>query len=336
MMSVTSNLPIGITSFRGLTNERNEFIVTTMQPGRPPAALFTGVPIQPRVIAGYIPLFAAGDGWSTQLVVIDTNPSDGSFGTFEFVDSNGSPVVANIDGRSTSTFDFSIGRGDLQRFAINSDGPGMHTGYIRITAAAHSARFESFAILTYKRGGVTVSMTCVPMTQPAATSRVFVEENGDFPGQLQTGIAINNDSTSSATVILELRDSAGQPAGASATLVIPAFGQHSRFLREIPEFAKVPFPFRGTLRISTAASGGVSVVAIRGRSNERADFLFSSLPLATEVETNDVAPQRMFPLIGAGGGYGSELALFTDAGTASSGAIVVVSQTGAPFAFGGQ
>jgi len=224
----------------------------------------------------------------------------------------------------------------LQRFAINSDGPGMRTGYIRIIAAAHSARFESFAILTYKRGGVTVSMTCVPMTQPAATSQVFVEEDGDFPGQIQTGIAINNDSASSVNVVLELKDSAGQPVAASATIVIPAFGQHSRFLREIPEFANVPLPFRGTLRISTAASGGLSVAAMRGRSNERADFLFSSLPLATEVETNGVAPQRMFPLIGAGGGYGSELALFTDAGTASSGAIVVVSQTGAPFAFGSQ
>src|SRR6185436_25086 len=135
----------------------------TMQPGRPPASLFSSVVTQPRVVAGYIPMFAAGEGWSTQLVVIDDNPSDGSFGTFDFFDSNGNPVAVSVDGRSTASFDFSIGRGDLQRFTIDSAGPSMRSGYIRITAAAHSARFESFAILTYKRGGVTVSMTCVPM-----------------------------------------------------------------------------------------------------------------------------------------------------------------------------
>src|SRR5215471_8979020 len=69
MMSIVSSVPVGITSLRGLTNERSEFLITPVLVGHPRPGAFASVVTQPSVVAGYIPLVAEGNGWSTDIVV---------------------------------------------------------------------------------------------------------------------------------------------------------------------------------------------------------------------------------------------------------------------------
>jgi hypothetical protein len=331
LIDITSTLPVGITSLRTLVNERSELLMTTVQQGRPPAGLFGGVPVQPRVVAGYIPLFAVGAGWSTEVIVINTNSSDAAIATLDFFGPNGEPVVVSVDGKTGSSVDFTLDRADLHRFTIAGLGSNLASGYIRVTGREHSARFESFAILSFKRLGVTVSIASLPMVQQAATSRVYVNEAA---GQLRTCIAINNDSAQPASVLLEVMDLSGRPSGLTGAILVPGFGQISRFLHEIPGFASVPFPFRGMLRVSTNAAAGVSIAAIRGASNERSDFVFSAAPFATEEDGPEPVFERIVPQIVARSGFSAELVLFSDsAGLAASGNMVVVSRTGSPFSF---
>jgi len=191
-------------------------------------------------------------------------------------------------------------------------------GHIRVTAEDHSAPFNAFAILSFKRGGITVSATTVPMVRPGTTFRLHVEESGDIAPQLRTSIAISNPSALPATVLLELMDLSGNPAGFTSTIVIPPLGQLSRFLKEIPGFDAVPLPFRGTLRVSTQTMEGISVVGLRGRQNERGDFLLSTV---LSAEQSDVSEIDFAPVL-EGGGYSTEIVLLNGSGSSARGNLV--------------
>jgi hypothetical protein len=80
------------------------------------------------------------------------------------------------------------------------------------------------------------------------------------------------------------------------------------------------------LRLSTE-SAGVAVMGLRGRYNERGDFLITSTPPAEAIAEND----DLFPHIVAGGGYSTQFVLLRAAtGQASAGAVQFYTQTGQP------
>jgi hypothetical protein len=123
-------------------------------------------------------------------------------------------------------------------------------------------------------------------------------------------------------------DLSGQPTGFTSTIVIPPLGQLSRFLKEIPGFDAVPLPFRGTLQISTEAPEGISVVGLRGRYNERSDFLFSTV---LPVDQGEPVAERDFAQIVAGGGYSTELVVVNGSRSSANVNLVPVSQNGVDF-----
>ena len=99
------------------------------------------------------------------------------------------------------------------------------------------------------------------------------------------------------------------------------------FLREIPEFAAQPAPFRGLLHFS-ADQPTIGVTALRGTYNERADFLISTLPV---VGAQDRSAFLIVPHMVVGGGYTTQLVLFNASDGASlSGTIGFFSQSGEP------
>ena len=82
-----------------------------------------------------------------------------------------------------------------------------------------------------------------------------------------------------------------------------------------------PDGFRGTIRV--ASESLVGVVAVRGRINERGDYLFMATP-----PLNEWAEASFFPHIAYGGGWTTQMVLFGQAGQASSGNILIRSQDG--------
>ena len=125
---------------------------------------------------------------------------------------------------------------------------------------------------------------------------------------------------------IELSKPDGSSIGLTGTLMVPANGQTSAFLNQIPGLASLQTPFQGILRVSSTAS--ISVAGLRGRYNERNDFL-----ITTTTPVNEAAPPSstslFFPHIADSGGYATQLILFSGRpGSSSSGTIQFLSQTG--------
>jgi hypothetical protein len=146
-------------------------------------------------------------------------------------------------------------------------------------------------------------------------------------GSIQTGVAIANPGTSTASVVFELNTLSGTSTGLTGSLSIPAGGQTSVFLSQIPGFGSLTTPFKGVLRVSTSSSQGISVIGIRGRYNERGDFLLTTTQ-PTDESRPPAGPQY-FPHFADGGGYTTQFILFNGgADQASAGALRFFSQSG--------
>jgi len=307
-LSIISSVPVAAIALRGFRNERSEFIMTTLLQGRPVQGVFTNVRVMQRTVVGYIPVFADGGGWTTQVVMANPTHADLAGGEAEFIDPNGGAT-------STSEIPGEPG-GNILRMFTSGAGSNIRVGHIRITAGDHSAPFNAFAILSLKREGITVSATSVPVVRPGSSFRLHVEDSN--APQLRTSLAISNASALPATVLLELVDLSGSPTGFTATVVIAPFGQLSQFLREIPGLEALPLPFRGTLQISTQSPEGISAIGLRGRQNERGDFLLSTV---LSAEPNAASEINFAPVV-EGGGYSTEIVLLNGSGTSARGSIV--------------
>jgi hypothetical protein len=101
------------------------------------------------------------------------------------------------------------------------------------------------------------------------------------------------------------------------------------FLNQIPGFTALPSTYQGVLRIAASAPNAISVVGLRGRYNERRDFLLATTPA---IDENSVTGgQTLFPYIAEGGGYTTQFILLSSqGGSSSSGWLRFYSQAGVP------
>jgi hypothetical protein len=132
---------------------------------------------------------------------------------------------------------------------------------------------------------------------------------------------MTNASGGMATVALELHQLDGSSTGLTSTMSIPANGQVALFLNQIPEFASLPSEFRGVVRM--ASSTAISVNGLRGRYNERNDFLVTTLPPLNEAAS--AAADLFFPHIVDSGGYTTQFILI---GGQTAGTLELFSQNG--------
>jgi hypothetical protein len=164
--------------------------------------------------------------------------------------------------------------------------------------------------------------------------RLFAESSGNFnteeAGSLQTGVAIANLSESPATVTFMLTTLGGSPLGVPGTVLVPGNGQVAMFVNQIPGFSTLPSTFQGVLRILTTSSNAISVIGLRGRYNERRDFLLATTPAINESVATAVG-ETLFPYFAEGGGYTTQFILLSPrGGGSSSGWLRFYSQTGVP------
>jgi hypothetical protein len=267
-----SSLPIAAIGLRGLTNERGEFLITTLP------VLSTGTAVQS---SGTIAHFADGGGWSTQVVLI--NPFDSPVdGTAQFLNRTGQAVLTQA---------YSLAPRSATRFSTNGTGSDTQTGFVKL-----STPVPAVSIFSFRSNNVTVNQTGVP-TIPAGTAFRTYVETGPV---VRSGIAIANPSGNPVDVTLEV-------GGLTTTLSLPANGQTSLFLNEIQAFASLPSPFQGVLRITSGSP--VAVTGLRGHTNERGDFLLTTTSPTDESATS-TAIELFFPHFAEGGGYSMQFILF--------------------------
>src|SRR5206468_2142692 len=151
--------PVGVLALRGFTNERGEFLMTTL-----PVADLNAPASMAAVV---FPHSASGAGWMTQIVLVNTANAAIS-GTVRFQDG------------TTSTY--SIAPQSMQRI-VRSAGSTVTVGAIRATPDPGTTSPSGLAIFSYNNG-VTVSEAGVPVLRPGLAFRMFEIECGTYPGQL--------------------------------------------------------------------------------------------------------------------------------------------------------
>ncbi len=283
----SSSAPIAALALRGYTNERSDFLITTL-----PVAAIGEASAQPL----FFPHFADGGGWSTQVVLV--NPTDAQLtGTVRF---------------GTNALPYSIAPRSSTKLQTAGTGTTVNVGSIQVTPDSSSLVPSGVVIFSFKKNDITVSETGVPSVAPAQAFRTYVENSGMFgaASSLETGLAIANPSQSAVMVSLDLFALNGQLMGSRGTLTVAAVSQIPLFLTEVPAFKNLAPGFEGIIRISTDSPDGISVIALRGHYNERGDFLVATMPVVPENASPSPSP-LFFPHIVEGGGYTTKVVLFS-------------------------
>jgi hypothetical protein len=289
--TLSSNIPVAVIALRGFTNQRSEFLMSTL----PVSDLSATVANTPTVL----PHFADGGGWRTQVILV--NPTDSSMtGNISFFTSSGQPI---------STSAYSIPKHSSFKQLTPGTAAFVQSGLVQVIPDPGSVTPVSVAIFSNSPNGVTVSETAV-LPAAATALRTYVEASGSSGaiGSINSGVALGNTTANNLTVTLGLTDLNGTSL-ASTSILVPAGGQVARFLSEI--FPDVGSPIKGILRVSTAGAP-VSLAALRGHYNERGDFLMSTTPPTIESLPAATAP-LIFPHVVNGGGFTTEFILFSGA-----------------------
>ena len=316
-----SSVPISVVALRGFTNERSEFLITTL----PVAPLST---VSTDTI--YFPHFADGLGWTTQVILV--NPTDATItGNLQFLgQGSGStaadPVTLALDDGSTgSSFPYAILPRTIVRFTTSNPAGAVSVGSVRATPDTGSTSPSGVGVFSFKAGGITVSEAGVPALQAGSAFRIYVEASGT-PGQVgsvRSGLAVTDISGTANTVTLDLTTLDGSSLTAAQTLLLPPSGQTATF---IDEKFSLPANFSGVLRVTSTSA--VAIVGLRGRTNQREDFLITTtLPSGEADATSSV--DKFFPHLADSGGWSTQFVLFSgSAGQSSAGALSFIDQAG--------
>ncbi len=317
----SSSVPVAVVALRGLTNQRGEFLITTLPIADTSAAITTSTQV--------LPHFADGGGWTTQVVLV--NPGNAAMsGNIQFLTTAGLPNSLTANSQTASTFAYMIPPQSSFDLQTAGAGSAVQSGSVQIVPGTGNGAPVPLSIFSYKPAGITVSEAGVPSVS-GATFRMYAEASGvpGTIGSIETGLAIANTSSSPATVAFDLTDLNGQELGLTTTLTIPANGQVAKFLAEVYAGQTLPLPLKGILRISSSGPG-LSVVGLRGRYNQRDEFLITTTPASNEAATATSA-EMVFPQVVDGGGYTTQFVLFSGtAYQAVSGTLVFVNQNGTP------
>jgi hypothetical protein len=319
-----SSVPVAVIATRGLTNERKEFVFSTMPIS---TAMPAGAPL--------LPMFADAGGWNTEVIL--TNPSSNTMtGTVEFFGQGSATAAATaltltVNSETASAFPYSIPPRSMYRFVTQGlSSVSTTSGSVRVNPDIQNPFTSSipnaFAILSYRSNNITVSETSVFATPTGTAFRVYVESSGpgSVNGQILSGLAIANAAPDSNSIALELTNLSGTAVGGIQTFALPGKGEISKFLSEW--FTNLPSDFRGILRITSTAP--VGVVDLRARYNSRSDFLVTTIPAV-----NESAPQTgavVFPHVVSGGGYNTQIILFGQLSGSAAGTLSFTSANGTP------
>ena len=321
----TADLPVAVIALRGFVNERSEFLMTTL-PVAPLAVPTTGTV--------YFPHFAAGGSWTTQVILVNPTHAliSGSvqfFGSGSQTEAAAPATLTLADGRSGSTFSYSIPPRSATRLRTSDPSGPLEVGSVRAVPDTSQPAPSGVSIFTYQKDGTTVSEAGVPASTSGAAFRVYVEASGT-PGQphsVRSGIALTNTSGTATTVSLELTDLDGTATGSTESLTIPESGHVARFIDEF--FPVLASPFSGLLRITSTAPN-IAVVGLRLAFNQRGDIVTTTTP---PVDENAPPPAcgLFFPHFAAGGGWTTQFILFSRSpGQTATGVIRFTGQDGEP------
>jgi Lamin Tail Domain len=305
----TASAPVGVTILRGFTNERGEFLVSTLP--------VIEMPIASTTTPAYLPHFAVGGGWRTEVILV--NPVDTQIsGTIAFFDGSGNPVTVPIGSVTLSSTDYQLPGRRTLKFVLPNTGNTIQSGAVRVTPISGSpATPIVLGVFSFTKSNIRVSEAAL-LGLRGTQFRTYIENSGTAgsTGAILSGLAIANADAVTIAVNLEAFRLDGTSTGQTGSITLPVGGKAAKFSNEI--FTSLPSNFRGIVKVT--ASGNISVAGLRGRYNERGDFLITTVPMSPEL-TSTSTSDIVFPHIVDGSGYTTQFVLFsstTDQGATGS------------------
>ena len=294
----SSSTRVSVLALRLHVNERSD-VLTSVVP-------VIDLDLDVNLAAPIISQFAEGQGWATEIVLV--NPTD-------------SPITGNLevwkDGASSvDRIPYSISPGGSFRIRRTGAASSLTVGYVRIAPSGPTP--AAFAIVSFSSAGVTITESGIAAIAPDSAIRMYTEIAGSVSG----AVAIANPSDSPVEVRFEVGSSA-------AGMTLPAHGHFAGFLSQLPGLS-APAGSAGFVRVSTASPGGIAAVSVLVQTNERGDSLITGVP--TFSSKSVPLSGTMFPQIVEGGGYSVQLIIF-DASAGNPMAVTLRSsgQSGQPF-----
>lgn len=328
-LTFNSSAPIAVIALRTVINERTEFLATAQSV----ASLPSDISAAPILLAH----FADGAGWRTKVFLVNTTDSPIN-GTVEFFGEGlasvpAAPLTLTVNGQTASSFIYTVPARASATLETSSPVSAVpQVGSIHITPTGGSNAPSAFAVLSFTNNGVMESEATVQAQSPGTALRTFVEVNSRevVAKAIQSAIAIANNSSTAATVNIELLTIDGSSTGLTTSVTVPALGHVSRFVHQLFPSINVSFeaPFRGMLRITSFSS--ITVVSIRTQYNELGTFLMTTMPVSNEASSASTA-ELVFPQIVDGDGYTTQFILFSGiANQSTTGTLSFVGQDGRP------
>jgi hypothetical protein len=316
----SADVPVTAIALRGYTNERSEFLVTTL-----PIADLSNQ----SSTALFFPHFAWGGGWATEFDLVNSSDATVS-GTLSFFEqgvagSQAPPMTLSVNGQTTTSVLYTIPGRSSAKFITTGQDSNTHAGSARVTPIQGTAVPAGNAVFSFTQNGIRVSEAGVPLQSQGTAFRMYVESSSS----IQSGIAVLNNGGSDEQVAFDVTALDGTPTGLHGTVVVPAGGQRALFINQIQGLASLPQSFKGIVRVSTPDNSGIVVFGLRGRWNERSEFLVTTTTPSNEADTAKNA--IFFPHIVDGGGYTTQFIQYS--GTAAeptAGNLQIYSQSGSP------
>ena len=206
------------------------------------------------------------------------------------------------------------GRRGISWMTSGGAGPAR-VGYGRIDTYVGSPAPAGVAIFSSVVDGVLVAEAGVPASTPIPGGRIYAE----IGGPVNTGLALANPNEQAASVSYYFTDGSGIDFG-HGIFVLGANQQIARFLDQDP--FNGGSVMRGTFTFSSSAP--VAATALRGFTNERAEFLITALPVAPLAPAG--GQTVLIPHYADGGGWTTLVLLVNPTDTAMVGTVQFLDQ----------
>jgi trimeric autotransporter adhesin len=265
------------------------------------------------------------------------------------VDSDGNLFIADTTNsrirkvsRPNVSNDLALSAEGVGQASTVGGNPDPQPGYATVALKSGKAPY-GMAVFSFKEGGVTVSEAGVPASPPTTSARVFIDYRSGVNAvparsnagiiNVNTGIAVVNYGAAAASVTYTLRNASGGPIAIGHG--IAAAGQHiSCFIDQLKEIASdfnLPANFQTAVQFGALdinSDQPLSVLALRGTTNQRQQFLYTTTPVADLTRTLDNSP-LYFAQLADGGGYTTSIILMNASATNETGILQMMDNNGA-------
>lgn len=249
LLQVTTDAPLGAAALQTRTGEFVTFPIIPLS-----AADQTGSSVT-ETAAGraagenldesiHFAQFANGEGLSSTLVLINPDPADAADIRLRLFDDDGQPIALEINGEPVQGELLTMIPARGVRF-LETDGQGP--------LSVGSAIVQSDKPL----GGIvvfagSVGVAAIPAAAGDLPKAFLTPAERNIEAGTNTGLALMNPASESASVNLELLSADGQLL-AQGQVMVPGLGHQARFIDELPWDQSIDFSdFHGLIRVSSA------------------------------------------------------------------------------------